>query len=489
MSRVLPSRGLAGMRVWCMLVTVITARWGSVLICGAEVFGQPSPHPETLTFTVVHDADGEPVEGATVSVRMWGGNIKSRQSVLKTDASGEAVLKYPQVDTAVAMWVDIEAPGLVKHFADFGHSIAPEALPVTKEIRLKAGRRVGGVVVDQAGRPVAGVRVDLTVPVTDTPKSNFVYQLFEAVTDADGKWSADGAPLETADLNIDLEHPEFIRGSSELRAGLDNHSILDSGLSISGRVTDAEGQPIRGATITIGRDRWGRLEAPAACEMDGGFRIGALEPQSTWLTAAAPGCAPQVVAVEVRAGAPRVNFALVPGKTTTIRIVDSEGRPLPNVRVVADTWQRFRTLWWDGRTDQNGEVVWSDAPDEPVEYHILLGGYVARRNDQLAPREEPHVIELQREVSVTGIVTDTNKQKVPEFKVTLGYRRPGSDRTIWETSQSTSGRNGKFEVRLTESAEALFIRIVAPDCNPWESEALTVGDGDQRVFVRLNKAE
>src|SRR5262249_22412316 len=155
-------------------------------------------------------------------------------------------------------------------------------------------------------------------------------------TAADGTWQFDGAPLALAGLHLSIDHPRFLSSGHPVQDRLDGPYVLDPGLKLSGCVTDRKGVRVPTAHITVGRDRWGSVQSPGDVARDGTFVVYALRPGSTWVTAGAPGFAPQVKPVELDATTKPLDFQLDPGHTTRFKVVNEDGEPLAGIRVVAD---------------------------------------------------------------------------------------------------------------------------------------------------------
>lgn len=438
--------------------------------------------PQSLKFKVLQRDDNLPVADAKVDVHMYGdGNINR---YLSTNEHGEVIFEYPDGEKPVSLWAMIHHPGLVPYYVNFGRGLIPATLPTEKNIRMDRGKKIGGRVVDAEGKPVAGAQLSITTPATDTP-SEIHYHLLYEQTAEDGSWSLDGAPLKVGGLNIQIDHPRFIKASQSVQDREDGRYQLDPGLTLSGRVIDQQGNPIPQAHITIGKDRWGRIDRPVAVNKDGSYTVYALTAQSTSVTAEAAGFAPQVKSATIERDAKPLDFQLAVGRVTRFRVVNTEGEPVAGVRIVADTWKEFRTLWWQTQTDADGEAVWNGAPEEPVEYHILRDGYASLRDAVVAPQEEPHVIELHKPLRVEGIVTDAMKQKIGEFCVSLGRKFSGNDDIHWIGHDGTMGRNGKFELSYTETCDEIYLRIEAKGFKPWVSEAIPFRKSLHKLHIRL----
>lgn len=438
--------------------------------------------PASLKFKVVRSDDGRPVAEAKVGVRLYGDKQNINREIV-TDAEGVATFEYPDGDQPTYLWALVTHAGLVPYYVNFGRNLVPAALPTEKIIRIDAGKTIGGKVVGQDGKPVAKAQLSILVPATDTP-DEIHYHLYYEQTAADGTWQFDGAPLKLAGLHLRIEHPGFIQSSHSLQDRTDGRYELDPGLQLTGRVVDQAGKPVVGAKITVGRDRWGRNIRPTPVDEQGAYTVSALSPEATAVTVEAQGFAPQVKSVVVEKATKPVDFELEPGRTTRFQVVDIAGKPLIGIRIVADTWNGYRSLWWQETTDADGLATWTGAPADAVEFHLVSQGYAARRDVVVAAQEEPHIVVLQQPLKIEGTVTGPDKQKVPEFQVKLGWKYDGRDEILW--SRGSVGRNGKFEIEEHETYKEVFVRIEAKGLKPWTSTAIPFSDGQRKLFIRLD---
>lgn len=443
--------------------------------------------PETLKIQVLRRDTNEPVADAKIQVQMWGKQTDARP-VLTTDADGYATFHYPDGTSSVQLWATVHAAGLVPYFVSWGRAVAPKALPTEKVIHLDTGKSIGGTVVNLDGHPVSGAKISITVPATDSPYQ-IHYLLLDVSTDDDGRWSFDGAPLNLAGISVYIQHPHYIKTGIPVQDRTDGRYELDPGLSMTGRVIDNEGQPVPNAQITVGRDRWGRVESPAITNADGTYTVYALKAEPTVVTAEAPKLAPQTQSVVIRKQMKPVDFQLVAGKVTRIRVLNADGEPIAGARVLADTWKTLRPLWWSSLTDVQGEVSWDGAPDEPVKFHLLASGYASERDAVLSPQDEPHTVVMYKPLRIDGTVTNAKNKKIPEFRVELGHKFNNQKEIYWMSYESLFGASGKFEVNYDERCEELFLKIEAKGYRSWISKGFTFADSPHKAFVKLEPVE
>ena len=150
---------------------------------------------------------------------------------------------------------------------------------------------------------------------------------FETTTNSEGRAVLSGlAPLDP--VTISCHKPGF--GWWRRSFDFPPESVvceLQPLASVRGRVSDTEGEPIKGATISIRG-----APAPAESDQDGAFLLENLEAAAHEITFAAPGFDVAIEAVELRAGEERDlgRIELTPAPTCEGRIrVARDGRPVP----------------------------------------------------------------------------------------------------------------------------------------------------------------
>jgi RNA polymerase sigma factor (sigma-70 family) len=236
------------------------------------------------------------------------------------------------------------------------------------------GAVVAGV-VRMAGAPVAGATVTLEGAdgPAGTPQTTGAGGGFRVAGVAPGRYRArvDGRPRR------DLDVPP---GVAEVAADVDLPS-----LSITGRVVDASGAPVAGASIDcrlVGAsgEGGGFLPSEIQSAADGTFAIGALEEGAYTIAAALEGRGSARLG-PVQAGGDPVVLTLVGGATLSARVLGPDGRPAAiALLVVRDA--SGRAVGGGGRPFVLGPGADLEAHDlAPGAYEvlgILSGGAFAR---------------------------------------------------------------------------------------------------------------
>ena len=80
------------------------------------------------------------------------------------------------------------------------------------------GVTIGGVVKDEAGSPVAGAKITVNAPPTETETSHYSTDLAETTTDAQGRWRFDDAPADLSGVSVMVQAPGSSRAAARRRA-------------------------------------------------------------------------------------------------------------------------------------------------------------------------------------------------------------------------------------------------------------------------------
>ena len=119
---------------------------------------------------------------------------------------------------------------------------------------------------DEAGRPIGGASVkiaELTPP--EGAREVFDASAVSTQTDIEGRWHFDVVPadLDLAQLQFGFTHPDFLTPfessryqppptPEQLRSRM-AVTVLTRGVTVSGRVLDAAGRPVVGASVMLTR--------------------------------------------------------------------------------------------------------------------------------------------------------------------------------------------------------------------------------------------
>lgn len=391
-------------------------------------------------------------------------------------------------------------------------------------------RTAAGRILDEQGRPIAGAEVQVRTAGGKPAKSDsrtsyntwlavenssMEMELPPATTDADGRWQIDNVPNSPrAELTLKVSHADYVCdeswGTTQREAGVTTAMLrngtatltLKGGVITRGQVTDSEGGPIKDALVVRvpnvfvtrgGSPLISSTSTPNTCysDADGRFQLRAMPPGRTKLAVIAPGKAPQMRSVDLKADMPPEDFRMEPGKTIELRFVDAAGKPLAEVevqieRLLGGMWF-LNTAHPDGldtkipdKADENGVWQWSWAPDDTIKLAAYSKG-LASCELEIAGGASPRTVTLQGEHRLTGRVTDAVTGKpIPAFTV-IPICVFGEDWLVAERSQAKLGKAGRLEHLATRTDIPLRLRVEAMGYRTQTGPEFRVGDDTPRT--------
>ncbi len=448
------------------------------------------PNPEAiLPIRVTSKATGTPIPDAEIRFNgIIGGKRFDRR--LETDIRGESELRRAASANVQNLWMTVKSPGHVPVHYVWKSDVKKVQLQERLDLELDPGLRIEGRIEDESGNPIPGASVELNMPITWPGLANYVFQAAERTTNEDGRWKWDGAPDDTASVSIRVAHPDYMDGGARAARGSGNTVTLRRGHQVRGRVVDASGKPVEGATAQLGLDRFGTGEPSAKTDKQGDFVITKCRPGPSAVTVQATGFSPEVVRITIGESTDDVELRLGPAHVLRGRVIDIAGKPLSGVLVAPDTWRGFRTLENRMTTDSEGRFEWNGAPSDAVEYSILKRGYMSLRDSALTATPDEQVITLYPELQVRGKVTDAKTgEPVREFAVRRGYLFAGRDGTSWSGDEGVPFRDGEFSFRIDEPMQGHVLQVVAPGYRPLTSRMFRSNEGSVRYNFALNSGK
>ncbi len=147
---------------------------------------------------------------------------KSVVQEFRTDEKGEAILELPPRENFAGFRFSLIAPGYTPYCGIWDDQVLPPELT----IKLPSTRRIGGIVRDPQGKPLEGIKVELTVPYEDitlAPGNTLAVSFVNLLTDSEGRWSIEDIPVnELKPRRLFLSHP----GYKTTPVKLDLHELL-----------------------------------------------------------------------------------------------------------------------------------------------------------------------------------------------------------------------------------------------------------------------
>jgi hypothetical protein len=388
----------------------------------------------TMEFTFVDGSHSDaPVAGATVKVKGTDIDLK-----LTTDAAGKTLIALP-VKRPAYLTIRASKDGYVPRRVDWDLDQPDFNLPERYTLKTEKGRRIGGVVKNAEGKPVADAKVVLII--RGSSMGGRSEQVFNDIwekrveTDTKGHWHYDEAPSDLRLLSVTVVHPDYV--SYERIASRPQPDdflkenatlIVRHGVPCEGVVTDEAGKPVAGAEVIYGEGGSDSCTVPSVkTDEKGNFRFGALSlerrMQGPILTVFAKGYAPEMIelpAAAPREGALKFPVALKSGGTVKLRVVDRKGKPLEGVSLCPDYWRKHQPFNSRFQSDKDGLIVWEHAPQDAVTCDII-GKDIQRKTVIVKPQSAMQTLTLLRPTVAHGRVIDAQtRQPILNYKLIAG---------------------------------------------------------------------
>ncbi len=411
----------------------------------------PDPASNMMILHIVADDTGAPIPGAAIyspSVspsRVGPGTPTPPTKIATADQFGVCEIHSMPGPRGGAQFFS-GTDGFVDELVGWNN-----ALPSEFTLRLKRAAPIGGLVVDEDGKPVAGAamefqnvtRMQFNESSPETPHISYWvgYPTDDgspkAVTDATGHWHiARFAPEDIGGISIRATHPDYIvepqymwRGSAgagpeqekQLLAGTFLYK-LTRGLTMSGVIVGVDGNPVPGAKLTVthrivsafaltqplpslarGRGPTSFGGPPPAIttnQPDGTFSIAGCRPGTNQLTIEAPGFAyVKNLEVNLATDSTPLRVILQPGFVLRLRVVGVNGQPVAPpangppaarhvfVRVDSSRGAFLQTL----TAEDDGRVLWESAPERELRIGVRAGA--TRSSPMPGPRGQPNQLQ------------------------------------------------------------------------------------------------
>ena len=302
-----------------------------------------------------------------------------------------------------------------------------------------------GQVLDELDDPVEGAEVWLSSSPERTTK-----------TDADGGFTFD--KLVGRRYSVSARTGEMVGGPITQQLTSTSQPVvirLRKGAALTVRVVaEADGKPVAGAAVEV-RDM---IDQKATTDAEGVARFKGVNPGWTGVVATAPGFAPADGGTFV-AGATsdaEIRLLMKPGVAVSGKVVDENGAPVANARVVRQNAGRF----WGGGGDVKRDGVTTSATGEFQIASVPSGSFrFVAYHDRLAPGSSEPVsvdgvhpttgvtIVMKPGGTVLGKVVDKNKQPVAFATVQIAPKET-VDWQIWgDMRRVTTNTRGEFAIR------------------------------------------
>jgi protocatechuate 3,4-dioxygenase beta subunit len=427
--------------------------------------------PTPASGRVVVDGTGRPIPGALV----W----PDRDPGVLARAGADGTFRLAHVDEQIRVFT--AAPGYFGALEEAnGGRVAT--------LKLQPRMSTGGIVVDEAGRPVAGASLK-AAPAPDFrgARNPAAWQSGGFTRSAaSGRFKLSSLAAGVA-YELRVQREGLAPASVELpareagAAAPDLRIVLHPGRTAFGTVIDGDRRPVAGAQVALTPTppadmmaRMRRMIDPprlpdAATDREGRFKLKSLPAGTFDLTVRARGFAPLTVpALAIPAGKGTTDLGtvqLAPGASLRGLVADAQGEPLADVEVRAQGGGRdelSRLLSDEGPrafTTADGSFTLEDlAPGVPLDLVATHPGYAPGAAPGVAvPSAAPVRIVLQQSSRVSGRVTGPDGKPVVGASIALDESTRGLAGAFRHLAAHRSSHQG-----LTDDTGSFSFADVAP---------------------------
>jgi uncharacterized GH25 family protein/DNA-binding beta-propeller fold protein YncE len=439
----------------------------------------------TLTLHCFLGRSRQPLDGVDIEFRArLAGD--SKQQWVHADARGVAVLEWPADKKVEGLWFTARKPKFVPMEYWWDSQNGEPNIPSQMELRFERGHQIGGVVRDESGRPVAGVRLQFNMPVAGVDHRNGVFTAGDAFTDDQGRWKWSEAPADCSGVNVQIRHFDYLRQWTQASQSREMVFVLKRGLELSGRVVGPAGKPVAGARVALGFERWDSEDSQARTSSDGQFTLRNCKPGRSLVTVQAAGFSPTLQEVEVAKGTKALDLRLEPGHTVKIRVVDSHGKPLANAAVWVGPWRGHRVLDLQSDTDANGETVWDSAPADTMMCRASKEGYMSSDLVPIKASNDFQVMRLAPELVISGRVADASTGRpIKDFQIRQGLVFANYPQIFWQRFGGAEYENGRYRFKMRQQQNGVALKVIAKGYKPARSRTFHVSEGSQAYDFSL----
>jgi hypothetical protein len=264
--------------------------------------------------------------------------------------------------------------------------------------------------------------------------------------------------------------------------------VLKRGSVLTGQVNGADGKPLAGARLVVGKDIWGTNLPEVRTDARGDFTFKGLAAGDNFLTIEAAGYKPRIIPITLPLRQAMGTIQLEKGRVLRGHLVDAQGKPCVGFEVTADTWNKMRTLDDRLTTDANGDFTWDGAPDEPVTFSLMRGPDDPLLYDlPLLAGDAVQTISMKPAAHLTARVLDAKTgQPIAKFQVTPGLLFPNGIDPSWESQGAKYEEQGAFEWKSDRIGPDLVLKIEADGYDTLVSDPYRTTQSDYTATFKLN---
>jgi hypothetical protein len=384
----------------------------------------------------------------------------------------------------------------------------PEAITLTRgtngkfrseiSARLAPGIRIGGVVQDPGGRPLAKAKVEI---VRAFP-SSYWFKYDEITTDEQGRWSTHEVPESLYNLRFQVTHASFHRGRYDFQGengdgGLTRSALLgnqaafqlERKIDLAGTLRDESGRALTNVTIWL---MHGSSGSGWRTDRRGAFTLKDVEHAPCILKVEDPNFAPLLMPFDPTQEKGPLKLILTAGTPLRGQFFERvstnspETRPVPGLSLtVAVTRENDEMLRWTGKADAEGRFEWPHAPEGALRV-LAWGPSRNQRSFTARAGQDEAKFDMSPIVIWHGIVQDEEtKEAVTNVTATPGYRN-GDERWGWLPYLAVRGPTGQFTFH--DRKQWGFMKIEAPGYQPRAVPIFDGGESSTNLFA-LRRAD
>ena len=489
---------------WCLILFATVAGPYLPAARGQE----PAQKLKAFELKVVGPA-GTPIAGAEIELRsnpsptaeqIQKGKFVRQQpygTFATTDAEGVLVLSLPEALAQFDLYITI--PGYGPYWAGWSSEGDAVSIPARLTAELEAGWSVGGIIVDDGGKPVADATVRPSVHFKKRPgESRPIGSGGQAKTDAAGRWRFDSVPASLREVFVETNAPGFMplrrtltRGEFGVEPSREPVAkiVLDRGLSVTGKVTDELGKPIAGVLV---RTKFTNDLREARTGSDGVYQLVGCETRTAKIVVSAPGRATDMKELPLEPAMGPVDFVMKPGGHVRIRVLDHGGKPVAQTRIFFQKWRgRFQYFEFDRinqLADEHGVWIWNEAPLDEFHADICPPEGMQLTDQPFVARAEEYAVRLPAPLVISGQVVDAKtKALVMDFRAVWGIRNEDGH-ISWVRDESQVRHDGRYQIRPPRTYFAHLVRIEADDYRAAVSRDVKSDEGAVAIDFALAKA-
>lgn len=468
------------------------------------------PGGKTLTITIL-DETGKPMPKAKFSY--FGDPSPHQQKgfrhYVETNDEGKFTIAFKPDAVQKMFQIEVDQPGYAPYNAAWEK---PDTDPIPGEfsIQLEKAAAVGGIIVDDTGKPLQDADVEFCVHWEHRSRTPQIcsYRVW-VKTDVNGVWSCNLIPpsmLKTGAVHFNASYKDFMPYEMytplvELVPHTDgsfkNTVRLERGVTVKGRITDTDGKPIADALV-FGNYMSTREDFETKTNENGEYVLENWpESETAYIGVWSPGKMSLLKDFIVeRNSSPIVDIVMKPaGEPLKIRIVDKEGKPVKGYYVCIERWGEHRLvspILQTGKdrpqTDENGYWVWKEAPENEVVFDMFeRGSFMDLRNKPMTAREEEYVFTAFPPLKVTGKVLDAETgEAVPTFKVFWGSKFEMNADFYWGL-QANAGKEGFYSLSESYPQNSFGVKIEAEGYESAISRDIKPEEGTITIDFSLKK--